>query len=188
MSIQANQLRPGMVVNHDGFLWQCLESVHKTPGNLRAFIQAKMRNLKNGSQKDFRFSSTVTLEKVDLRERKAQFLFSEGTEYTFMDSETYDQFILTKEMLGDSLGWLLPEAQVAVTFHDETALGVKFPRTLSFTVIEAEPNMKGSTATTSFKNAKIETGVNVKVPQFVEAGDRITIDTESGNYLERAKN
>lgn len=187
MSISANQLRPGNVINHDGFLWQCIESIHKTPGNLRAFVQAKMRNIINGSQKEFRFSSTEMLDKVDLRERPAQYLYNEGEQYHFMDNENYEQFFLTKELLGDAVGYLLPETVVQITFYEEKPLGVKMPRTMSFNVIDAEPNMKSSTATSSYKNATIETGVVVKVPQFIESGERITIDTETGSYLERAK-
>ncbi|HBF12222.1 MAG TPA: elongation factor P [Deltaproteobacteria bacterium] len=187
MSIQASQLRPGMVIDKDGFLWQCLESVHKTPGNLRAFIQAKMRNLKNGTQKEFRFSSTETLEKVDLREKSMQFLYNDDGGYHFMDMENYEQIQINKEFLGNNVFYLIPEGLVNVTFHDSTPVGLVFPQTLSFKVIEAEPNMKSATATSSYKNAKIETGLIVKVPQFIEVGDKITIKTESGDYVTRVK-
>lgn len=188
MGFSANELRPGNVIDHEGQLWLCLESVHKTPGNLRAFVQAKMRNIKQGNQKDFRFSSTEDLVRVDLRERAAQFLYEQDSIYNFMDTETYDQFTLSKDLLGESVWYLLPEMTVQITFFDETPLSVKLPRTMAFDVIEAEPNMKSSTATSSYKTAKIQTGKAVKVPQFVETGDRIIVDTESGDYLERAKN
>ncbi len=187
MGFSANDLRPGHVIDHDGHLWQCLESVHKTPGNLRAFVQAKMRNIKQGTQKDFRFSSTEELNRIDLRERPAQFLYVSDGMYNFMDTETYDQFFLSKELLGDNIGYMLPEMTIQITFFDETPLSVKLPRTMAFNIIEAEPNMKSATATSSYKIAKIETGTTVKVPQFIEVGDRIIVDTENGNYLERAK-
>ena len=147
MSIQASQLRPGMVIDKDGFLWQCLESVHKTPGNLRAFIQAKMRNLKNGTQKEFRFSSTEGLEKVDLRERPMQFLYNDDDGYHFMDSTNYEQIQISKELLGQNVFYLIPESLVDVTFHDTTPIGVALPQTINLTVVEAEPNMKSATAT-----------------------------------------
>lgn len=187
MTISANQLRPGTVVEYEGKLWQCLQSIHKTPGNLRAFVQAKMRSVRDGTQKEFRFASTEMLQRVDLRQRPMQFLYSEGDLYFFMDQENYEQTQLGKDMLGDAVGYLLPEAIVQVTFYEETPIGVELPKTIDFLVIEAEPNMKSATATSSYKNAKIETGVNVQVPQFIEVGNKITINTETGEYMSRAK-
>lgn len=188
MSISANQLRPGNIIQHDGKLWLCLESVHKTPGNLRAFIQAKMRGVKDGVQKEFRFSSTEMLDRVSLRERAMQFLYVDGDFYNFMDNENYEQVHLSKDLVGEAANYLLPDAQVKVTFFEESPIGIALPPAMDFTVIEAEPGMKTATASASYKNAKIETGVAVKVPQFVEAGDRITINPATGEYLERAKN
>ena len=187
MNIQATQLRPGTVVVHEGKLWQCLQSIHKTPGNLRAFVQAKMRSILDGSQKEFRFSSTETLDKVDLRERSMQFLYSDEF-YHFMDSENYEQSQLSPELLGDAAKFLLPETVVRVTFYEDKPIGVVLPKNMTFKVIEADPAMKTASASTSFKNAKIETGVTVQVPQFVSVGDRIVITTETGEYSERAKN
>ncbi|MDO8518561.1 MAG: elongation factor P [Deltaproteobacteria bacterium] len=186
MNISATQLRPGTVVQHDGKLWQCLQAIHKTPGNLRAFVQAKMRSVVDGVQKEFRFSSTETLEKVSLRERPMQFLYADEF-YHFMDSENFEQIQLSPELLGDAVKYLLPETVVKVTFHEELAIGVVLPKSMTFTVIEADPGMRTASASSSFKNAKIETGVVVQVPQFVSSGDRIVIDTESGEYSERAK-
>lgn len=187
MTISANQLRPGTVVEYEGKLWQCLQSIHKTPGNLRAFVQAKMRNVRDGTQKEFRFSSTEMLERVDLRTRPVQFLYAEDGAYHFMDQENFEQYQLSRELLGDAVNYLLPEAIVQVTFYDETPIGVALPKTIDFNVIEAEPNMKSSTATSSYKNAKIETGLTVQVPQFIEVGDRLTINTEDGSYMNRSK-
>ncbi|MBI4411560.1 MAG: elongation factor P [Deltaproteobacteria bacterium] len=187
MSISANQLRPGNIIEYDGKLWLCLESVHKTPGNLRAFIQAKLRSVKDGVQKEFRFSSTEMLEKVSLRERPMQFLYVDGDFYNFMDSENYEQVHLSKSLVGEAANYLLPDAQVKVTFFEESPIGIALPTTLDFTVIEADPGMKTATASASYKNAKIETGVTIKVPQFVTAGDRITISPATGEYVERAK-
>ena len=187
MNISATQLRSGTVVIYEGKLWQCLQAVHKTPGNLRAFVQAKMRSVQDGGQKEFRFSSTEGLEKVDLRERPMQFLYSDEF-YHFMDSETFDQTQLSPELLGNAAKFLLPETIVKVTFYEEKAIGVVLPKTMTFKVIEADPTMKTASASSSFKNAKIETGVTVQVPQFVSVGDSIVINTETGEYSERAKN
>lgn len=187
MSLPANQLRPGTIIDYDGSLWLCLESIHKTPGNLRAFIQAKMRKIKDGTQKEFRFSSTETLERVFLRDRAMQFLYADGEVYHFMDQENYEQIELNKTLVGEAVHYLMPEAVVKVTFQEDTPLGIILPKTLEFNITECEPCMKSASATTSFKNATIDTGKTVKVPQFVEAGDRIVVNTESGEYVERAK-
>ena len=186
MPISANQLKPGMVINYDNKLWVCLQSVHKTPGNLRAFVQAKLRDVQSGSQKEFRFASTEMLERVSLIEREMQFLYKDDEFYNFMDTQNFEQIQLSAQMLGDSVNYLLPESKVKVTFHEEKALGLALPPTMIFKVIEAEPGMKTATATASYKNAKIETGLNVQVPQFIDAGERIVVDTTTGDYMERA--
>ncbi len=186
MPISANQLKPGMVINYDNKLWVCLQSVHKTPGNLRAFVQAKLRDVQSGSQKEFRFSSTETLERVSLIEREMQYLYNDGEFYHFMDVENFEQIQLTSTMMGDTVNYLLPESKVKVTFHEEKALGVALPPTMIFKVIEADPGMKTATATASYKNAKIETGMNVQVPQFIDAGEKIVVDTTTGEYMERS--
>jgi len=186
MGVSANQLKPGMVIDHDGKLWQCLQSIHKTPGNLRAFVQAKMRNVRDGTQKEFRFSSTENLNRVDLREREMQFLFADTEFYNFMDTESFDQIQLSTATLGDSVNYLLPDSKIKVTFFDESPIGVALPNVMEFEIVEAEPGLKTATASASFKNAKIATGMSVKVPQFIDAGERIRIDTSTGEYLERA--
>ena len=187
MSFSANQLRPGMVIQHEGKLWQCLEAQHRTPGNKRAFMQAKLRNLKDGTQKEFKLASDETLEQVSLRERPMQFLYADDDFYHFMDSANYEQIQLNREVLGEKAHFLLPETLVKIIFHEETAIGINLPQTMTFKVIEADPGMKTASASASYKNAKIETGFAIKVPQFVEAGDRIVVVTESGEYAERAK-
>lgn len=186
MGIPANQLKPGMMIDHDGKLWQCLQSIHKTPGNLRAFIQAKMRNIKDGTQKEFRFSSTDNLERVTLRERPMQYLYSDADFYHFMDTENYEQIQLTRTTLGNTVNYLLPDSQIKVTFYEETPVGISLPTTMDFKIIEAEPGLKSATASASFKNAKIETGLTIRVPQFVDVDDRIRVDTQTGEYVERA--
>ncbi len=185
MGIPANQLKPGMVIDHEGKLWQCLQSIHKTPGNLRAFIQAKMRNVKDGTQKEFRFSSTETLERINLMEREMQYLYADDDFVHFMDTSNYEQVQINKSMLGDSINYLLPDSLIKVTFHETSPIGVSLPPTLQFKVTEADPGMKNATASASYKNATIETGLVIQVPQFIDAGDIIRIDTTTGEYRER---
>lgn len=186
MGFSANQLRVGMIIEYEGVLWQCLSAEHRTPGNKRAFMQAKMRNVLEGHQKEFRFSATETLERATLKEKSMQFLYADGDLFHFMDTTNYEQIQIGRDQMGNTTSYLLPETQVEISFYDERPIGVRLPQSMTFKVIEAEPNMKSATATSSFKNAKIETGLPVKVPQFVEEGDSIIISTETGDYLERA--
>lgn len=176
-----------MTVEYEGKIWQCLEAEHRTPGNKRAFVQAKMRSVMDGTQKEFKLSSTETLERIHLREREMQYLYGDGDAYHFMDLENYEQIQIGAQMLGNAVHYLLPDVHVQITFHDTSPIGVVLPATLNFRVIEAEPNLKSSTASSQFKNAKIETGLMIKVPQFVEVGGKIKIKTDTGEYVERVK-
>jgi elongation factor P len=185
--MQGNELRKGTVLLHEGKLWQCMESHHRTPGNLRAFVQAKMRNIRDGSQKEFRFASTEKLDQVDVFERKMQFLYNEGDTYHFMDTENFDQTEISKEAIGDSVKWLQPDMVISVLFHEATPITITLPQSLEFEVVECDPEIKGASANASYKNATLPNGVNIQVPQFVKVGDVIKINTESGEYLERVK-
>lgn len=187
MNINGNELRKNDVIVVDKILWQCLVSTHRTPGNLRAFIQAKMRNLRDGTQKEFRFSSTEKLEKVDVFDREMQFLFAEGDTYTFMDTENYEQVEMSKSQVGDGVNYLKAECVINVSFYEGKPVTVRFPNTMEFTVASADPEIKGATAAASFKSATLDNGLNIQVPQFVREGDKVKINTETGEYLERVK-
>lgn len=187
MSFTANNLRPGMHIEYENKPWQCMEAVHKTPGNKRAFVQAKMRSVLDGTQKEFKFSSTETLERITLRERKMQFLYNEGDVYHFMDLENYEQSQQDKSKMGSAVDYLMPDAHVSVTFYEDRVIGLKLPQNMTFKIIEAEPNLRSATASAQYKNATIETGLVVKVPPFVEQDDRVVVNTETGEYVERAK-
>lgn len=187
MAYTGNSLRVGHVIMHNNELLICTDAVHKTPGNLHAFVQGKFRKVLDGGQREIRFSSTETLERVSLVEKEMQFLYQDGDIYHFMDLQNYDQIELNKDFLADSMSYLLPDAKINVTFYEDTPVGIKLPMTMEFEIIEAEPNIKSASVTASFKNATIETGMNVKVPQFIEAGERIVVNTETGEYVERAK-
>ncbi len=186
MNIQGNELRKGDVLMHDGNLWQCMVSTHRTPGNLRAFVQAKLRNIKDGSQKDFRFASTERLDKVDIFERKMQFLFNTDDMYTFMDTENFEQVEINKEAIGDQVVYLVPDLVISVAFYESTPITIRLPQTMEFTITEADPEIKGATASASFKSALLNNGQSIQVPQFVKVGDIVKINTENGEYLERA--
>ncbi len=189
MHISGNELRKGDVLIMDGQLWQCLVSTHRTPGNLRAFVQAKMRHIKDGTQKEVRFSSTEKLDKVDIFERKMQFLYSADDMFTFMDTESYDQVEISREAIGDGAKYLTPDIVISVAFHETTPITIRLPQIMEFEVVEADPEIKGATASASFKSATIQAGeglITVQVPQFVKVGDWLKINTETDEYLERA--
>lgn len=187
MAFTAHQLRPGMTIEFESRLWVCMDAVHKTPGNKRGFVQAKLRSILDGNQKDVKFSSTEVLERIELVTRAMQFLYEDGGQFYFMDTKNYEQVALSTELVGAGANYLLPDTNIEVTFHEEKAIGIKLPSSLEFKIIEAEPNMKSATASAQFKNAKIETGVSIKVPQFIEVGERVRINPETSEYIERAK-
>lgn len=185
--MKASDLRPGMVVIIDGELYRCAEAVHKTPGNLRAFIQAKLVRLRDGIQKENRFASNDEIEKAILEPHEMQFLYKEHQHYHFMNTETYDQIGLEESQLGNQAHYLLPNAVVKMTFFEGRPIGLELPTSMEFEVVEAEPSLRTATATASYKNAKIETGHTIKVPQFVEKGDRIKVNPNTDEYVERVK-
>ncbi|MBI5299179.1 MAG: elongation factor P [Deltaproteobacteria bacterium] len=185
--MKAGDLRPGMVVIMDGELCRCMESVHRTPGNLRAFFQSKLMRLKDGIQKEYRFSATDDIEKANLTTHEMQFLYKEQEQYHFMNTENYEQITMTIGQLRNAGHYLLPNSIIKITFYEENPVGVDLPSSLEFKVIEAEPGMRTATASASYKNAVIETGHTIKVPQFVEVGDIIKINPNTDAYLERGK-
>lgn len=185
--MKASDLRPGMTVIIDGDLYRVAEAVHKTPGNLRAFIQAKMVRMKDGIQKESRFASNDEIEKAVMESHEMQFLYKGQGEYHFMNTENYEQISLNEENLGNGAHYLLPNTVVQITFCEGKPVGVALPPSMDFEVIEAEPGMRTATASASYKNAKIETGHVIKVPQFVSTGDHIKVNPNTDQYIERAK-
>lgn len=185
--MKASDLRPGMTVIIDGDLYRVAEAVHKTPGNLRAFIQAKMVRIKDGTQKESRYASGDEIEKAVMESHEMQFLYKDQHEYHFMNVENYEQIALNEVSVGNGAHYLLPNIVVQITFCEGKPVGVALPSSMEFEVTEAEPGIRTATASASFKNAKIETGHMIKVPQFVQAGDRIKINPNTDQYIERAK-
>jgi elongation factor P len=186
MSIPATQLRPGMIIKHNNDLHSVFSVEHRTPGNLRAFIQAKLRNLRTGAMFVERFRSPDPIEKVNVDEVEMEYLYSDGDSYYFMDTSNYEQTHLTKDTLGDAVDYLIPNLQIKVEFFDGKAVGIELPQTVELTVIETEPGLKSATASSVTKPAKTETGLIVQVPPFINEGEKIKVDTSEGAYLSRA--
>ena len=159
---------------------------HRTPGNLRAFIQAKLRNLKTGVHVTERFASTDTLEQAWLDKRKCEFLYEDNQSGpVFMDCENYEQFSLTKEILGEAMGFVPPNTVVEVTFHEGLPLTIQLPSSVELEVKDTEPGVRGNTVSNVFKPATLTTGLVVKVPMHIGKGDVIRVNTESGEFLDR---
>jgi elongation factor P len=186
MSIPATQMRPGMVIKHNNELHSVFKVEHRTPGNLRAFIQAKLRNLRTGAMFEHRFRSADAIEKVTVDEVNMEYLYQDGDSYVFMNQENYEQLNLGTDILGDAVEYLTPNMAIRVEFFDGKAVGVELPQTVDLTVVETEPGIKSATASSVTKPAKTETGLVVQVPPFINEGDRIRVDTAEGAYLSRA--
>ncbi len=187
MGIQATQIRKGMTIIHNGEPHKVLDFHHHTPGNLRAMVQTKLRNLKTGTSTEHRFRSTDTVERAILEEHEMTYLYTDGSNYHFMNTETYEQIALSAEDLGDMVGYLLPETVIKVEYFEGVPIGIELPPVVELTVIETEPELKGATVSNVNKPAKLETGITIQVPPFIKEGDRIRVDTTEGRYIERAK-
>ncbi|HEV2960762.1 MAG TPA: elongation factor P [Candidatus Angelobacter sp.] len=186
MAIPATQMRPGMIIKHNNDLHLVFSVEHRTPGNLRAFIQAKLRNVRTGAMFEHRFRSGDAIEKINVDEVAMEFLYQDGDNYYFMNTENYEQIHLTKDVLGDSVEYLIPNLQIKVEFYDGKAVGIELPQTVEMTVVETEPGLKSATASSVTKPAKMETGLVVQVPPFINEGEKIRVDTAEGAYLSRA--
>ena len=186
MAIPATQLRPGMIIKHNNDLHSVFSVEHRTPGNLRAFIQAKLRNLRTGAMFEHRFRSPDPIEKIVVDEVDMEFLYSDGDDYYFMNTESYEQTHLKRDTLGDAVEFLTPNLQIKVEFYDNKPVGIELPQTVELTVVETEPGLKSATASSVTKPAKTETGLIVQVPPFINEGEKIKVDTAEGVYLSRA--
>ena len=186
MAIPATQMRPGMIIKHNDQLHLVFKVEHRTPGNLRAFIQAKLRNLKSGSMFEHRFRSADSIEKVSVDEVKMDYLYNDGDDYYFMNPVDFEQTVLKGSTLGDAVEYLTPNLQIKVSYHDGQAVGIDLPPAVELTVVETEPGLKSATASSVTKAAKLETGLVVQVPSFINEGEKIRVDTSEGAYLSRA--
>jgi elongation factor P len=185
--VQATQLRPGMIIVHEGDLFRVTAVHHLTPGNKRGFMQTKMKNLKTGIGTEYKFRSEDRVDQAILDSRQMQYLYAEGDMHTFMDTQNYEQMALSADDIGDLLKFLLPNSVVGIEFYEEKPVGINPPSTVDLEVVDTEPPMKGATASASYKPAKLETGVTVQVPPFITIGDKVRVDPTDGSYQERVK-
>jgi elongation factor P len=184
--IAATQIRPGMIIKFNNELHSIFSMVHRTPGNLRGFVQAKMRNLRSGSMIEHRFSSEDKVERIALDEQEMEYLYDDGEDYHFMNTETFEQMHLNKDALGDGVNYLIANMKVNIEFYEGKPISVELPPSVELTVVETEPGLKGATVSNVTKPAKLETGLIVQVPPFINEGERIRVSTSEGTYLERA--
>ena len=187
MNLAATQLRPGNIIKHAGELFSIHKVEHRTPGNLRAFVQAKMRNLRTGALIEHRFRSEDRVEQAMVDEQEMEYLYKDGDDYCFMNTQNYEQIHLSSEVLGAGALYLIPNVLIKVQMYEGRAVGIELPITVDLLVTETEPGLKGATVSNVTKPATLETGLVVQVPPFINAGEKIRVDTAEGKYLERAK-
>jgi elongation factor P len=187
MAIPATQIRRGMVILFEGKLCKVIDFRHHTPGNLRAMVQTKLRDLKTGSSFEHRFRSADSVEKATLEQHEMEFMYGDGSQYHFMNTENYEQTALTDEDLGDAAQWLAAGMKIQVEFYEGQPIGVTLPPSIELTVTSTEPSLKGATVSNVNKPATLENGVTISVPPFINEGDRIRVDPTEGRYMERAK-
>jgi len=176
-----------MVIVFEGKPCKVLDARHHTPGNLRAMMQTKLRDLRTGSSFEHRFRSADTVERAHLEQHEMEFMYADGSHYHFMNTESYEQTALSDEDLGDMAQWLLPGMKIQAEYYEGSPIGIDLPPSIELTVVSTEPTMKGATVSNVNKPAKLENGVTISVPPFVNEGDRIRVDPVEGRYMERAK-
>ena len=179
--------RPGMTIRMDGDLWTVVEFQHVNPGNWRAFVRAKLKSLKSGKVIETRFRAGEAIDPVRIETKEFQYLYHDGSGYVFMDKETYDQLSIEEHVLGDGAQFLKESETVEIAFNGSDIVNVEIPITVELQVVETVPGVRGDTATGAQKPAKVETGAMVNVPLFINEGDKIKVDTRTGDYIERVK-
>jgi len=184
--INGNEIKPGMVIEHQGQVWRALKTNSVKPGKGGAFNQVELRNLINGSKLNERFRANETVERVRLEQKAHQFLFDAGEAYAFMDQESFEQIELAKDFVGDQGAYLQDGMIVEIEFYGETPIGIALPEQVILTIEETEPVVKGQTAANSFKPAVCDNGVRVMVPPFVGVGEKIVVQTADSTYLRRS--
>jgi len=186
MTVKATQLRPGMVIRHEGELYTVFSVDHRTPGNKRGAMQTRMRSLRTGCIVDYRFRAEEFVERAILDEIEYEYLYHDASGYHFMNVETYEQIALTPEVLGEAVNYLIPNVQLSVEFYEGKPIGVVLPDTVDLTVVDTEPTVQKATASAVMKPAKLETGLMIQVPPFVNNGDKVRVDTSEARYVQRA--
>lgn len=187
MLIPATHLRVGMLINYNNDLYRIMVVTHITPGNWRGMVQTKMRSVRTGSQTENRFRSEDKVDRVTLDQQEMEYLYGDGEGHHFMNTESFEQIALDADWLGDAVNYLLPNMQITVDFYEGKPIGVTLPKSVDLRITDTAPGLKTATVTNVLKPATTETGLVVPVPNFVETGDVIKVDTESGSYLSRVK-
>ena len=187
MMIKATDIRRGMVVTIDNTNFVVVDFAHHTPGNLRAMVQTKLRNMTSGALIEKRLRSVDQIEVPYVETKQFEYLYSSGDEHVFMDTETYDQLSFPPEILGTAMQYILPNHKVTVMYVDNKPVSVEVPASIDLTVTDTPPSIKGATATNQYKEATLENGLKVQVPPFIGPGEKVRIDTRTGEYIERVK-
>ena len=185
-TLLATRLKRGMIIKIDNELFRIHDLMHVTPGNLRGFVRVKARNLRTQTMSEQKLRSEDVIERATLDEKEMQFLYSDGEGYHFMDTESYEQTHMSSETLGDSVGYLKSDMTIRVEFYGDEPVGIELPQTVDLKVVETVPGIKGATATNQMKPATLETGMIVQVPPFIDQGDLVRVNTDTGEYLARA--
>ncbi|MCF7762935.1 MAG: elongation factor P [Verrucomicrobia bacterium] len=182
----ANDIRKGMAINYNGDVSVVLDTQHRTPGNLRAFVQASIRSLRTGKSSDVRFSSTEKIEVIPMSNQKMEFSYKDGEDFVFSDPDTYETVTLNAEVVGDAKNFIVENAQVTITFVSDKAVQVEVPSSVVLTVTDAPEGIRGDSANNVQKTITVETGISLQAPLFIKTGEKIKIDTRTGKYMERA--
>lgn len=186
MRISASEVRVGNLIEIDNSLWKVLNRVHVKPGKGGAFVQLELKAIAAGTKRNDRFRSDDKVEKAHVEARTMQYLYAEGGRYYFMDTESYEQIDLSEDELADQIGYLMPDTEVQINFYNDSPIGVELTDNVVLEIVETEAVIKGQTAAGSGKPAILETGIRISVPQFINVGDRVRVNTETGEYIERA--
>jgi translation elongation factor P len=182
----ANDLRKGMAINYNGDICVVLDFQHRTPGNLRAFVQATLRSIRTGKSSDIRLSSTERIEPIPMITTKMEFSYKDGEDYVFTNPENYETVTLSPELVGDAKDYLVENGVVTVTFVEEKAVSVELPSSVVLTVTDAPEGIRGDSANNVQKPVILETGITIQAPLFIKTGEKIKVDTRTGKYMERA--
>ena len=182
----ANDLRRGMAINYNGDICVVLDSQHRTPGNLRAFVQATLRSIKTGKSSNVRFSSTEPIEAIPMSVRKMDFSYMDGEDFVFSDPETFETVNMSAELVGEGKNYLVENGQVTVTFVEGKEVEVEVPPSVALRVTDAPEGLRGDSANNVMKAAILETGISIQVPLFIKTGEKVKVDTRTGKYMERA--
>jgi elongation factor P len=185
--VKATQLRPGMIIRHEGELYAVFSVEHRTPGNKRGAMQTRMRNLRTGAIIDYKFRAEDSVERAIVDEIDFEYLYSDAEGHHFMNMETFEQFALGRDVLGDAVDYLTPNLAVKLEFFESKPIGVQLPDTVDLAVVETEPGIQKATASSVMKPAKLETGLTIQVPPFIDVGDKVRVDTSEARYVQRAQ-